>query len=56
MSSIEQKQCAFGASFSNGVKFFNENSFTQETNFLVSRKITDLRLEYQGMSQITCDV
>ena len=33
MSSRKQKQWAFGASFSESVKFFNENSFTQETDF-----------------------
>jgi len=38
MSSRKQTQCAFGASFSESVKFFNENSFTQETDFLVSRE------------------
>jgi len=38
MSSRKQTQCAFGASFGESVKFFNENSFTQETDFLVSRE------------------
>jgi len=32
MSSRKQKQCAFVASFSESVKFFNENSFPQETD------------------------
>ena len=30
MSSRKQNLCAFGASFSESIKFFNENSFTQE--------------------------
>jgi len=33
MSSRKQKYVAFGASFSESVKFFNESNFTQETDF-----------------------
>ena len=33
MFTRKQKKCAFRASFSESVKFFNENSFTQETDF-----------------------
>jgi len=32
MSSRKQKEYVFGASFSESIKFFNENSFTQETD------------------------
>ena len=32
MSSRKQKECAFGASLSESIKFFNENSFIQETD------------------------
>jgi len=38
MSRRKQKQCAIGASFSESVKFFNENNFTQATDLLVSRE------------------
>jgi len=34
MSSRKQNACAFGASFSESIKFFNETSFTQETDLI----------------------